>query len=91
MADIDKKIGDEQLSEVTGGECDADKYKKDLGSVYINPATGNYVYTDKTQAVGEYTPAEWNKLKANWSYTGDPELYLKTVNNTELKGLLNKA
>ena len=87
MAD-GKLMNDAELSAVTGGECDADKYKKDMGSVSENPLTQEITYIDKTGNVGKYTKAQWNQLKTNWAYTGNPDLYIKTVNVNELNQML---
>ncbi|MCR5356148.1 MAG: hypothetical protein K6E63_01955 [Lachnospiraceae bacterium] len=88
MTDNINKISDDQLATVTGGECDADKYKNDLGTVSQDPFTGEITYVDKTQAIGKFTKAQWDTLKQNWAYTGDPDLYIRTVNVAELNKML---
>ena len=85
-----KKLNEEELSQITGGDSKEEEKKKELamrGSLYID-GNGNYVFTDKHNGIGVFTPDQWNTLKHEWDYTGDPEWWMRTLDVNELKDKL---
>ncbi|MCR4908915.1 MAG: N-acetylmuramoyl-L-alanine amidase [Lachnospiraceae bacterium] len=53
-------------------------------------ANGNVTYTDTAGGQEVFTAGEWTKLLANWSYTEDPEYYLRTISAKDLRTILEK-
>ncbi|MCR5748110.1 MAG: N-acetylmuramoyl-L-alanine amidase [Lachnospiraceae bacterium] len=57
---------------------------------FAKDALGNVTYVDAGGNRATYTAAEWNRLLANWSYTGDAEYFLKQLPVGDLNRLLGK-
>ncbi len=51
---------------------------------------GSVHYQDSSGGTEIFTASEWKKLLANWSYTSDPEFFLKSVSAAELRAVLGK-
>ena len=66
----------------------SDPYKTKYG--FAKDALGNVTYADPAGNSMVFTAAEWNRLLANWSYTGDAEACLKQQSVDVLKVLLGK-
>lgn len=87
----DKKINDAELDLVSGGydeEEERRKKERSLHGTIVKDMFGNVTFTDKTGVTGSFTKDEWDKLRGNWAYTGNPEYYMETINVNELKGVL---
>ncbi len=92
--DNEKIINDSTLEEVNGGKSEGElereekrKNERKLHGFIAKDMAGNVTFTDKTGAVGTFTASEWNNLRKNWDYTGNPEYFMETINVSELKGL----
>ncbi len=91
----DKIIKDSELENISGGESDEarkereerEKKERALHGFISKDMFGNVTFTDKTGAVGTFTADEWNGLRKNWDYTGNPEYFMETINVGELKGM----
>ena len=91
MSEDNKKLNEEELAQVNGGydeEEEKRKKERSLHGTIVRDMFGNVTFTDKTGQVGTFTADEWNKLRANWAYTGNPEYFMETINVNELKGVL---
>ena len=93
MSDINNKINDEILENVSGGMSDEEKKRREeaekkLHGTIVKDAVGNVTFTDKTGVTGSFSASDWAKLSANWAYTGNPEYYMETINVNELNGVL---
>ena len=89
----DNKIKDEELEQINGGMSDEEyrrrqENEKKLHGRIVKDAFGNVTFTDKTGAVGSFTADQWNKLRTNWDYTGNPEYFMETINVGELQGMM---
>lgn len=94
MSDINQKLNEEMLDQVSGGADDDEKKRREeaekkLHGHIVKDALGNVTFTDKTGVTGSFTAAEWAKLSGNWAYTGNPEYFMETINVGELRGVLN--
>ncbi len=96
--DNEKIINENELDEVNGGKSqhelekeEKEKNERKLHGFIAKDAMGNVTFTDKTGAVGSFTASEWNSLRKNWEYTGNPEYYMETINVAELKKFENVA
>ena len=96
--DNEKILNDAELNDVNGGKSERElekeekeKNEKKLHGFIAKDALGNVTFTDKTGAVGTFTASEWNGLKKNWDYTGNPEYFMETINVAELKNFENVA
>ena len=96
--DNEKILNDAELNDVNGGKSERElekeekeKNEKKLHGFIAKDALGNVTFTDKTGAVGTFTADEWNGLKKNWDYTGNPEYFMETINVGELKNYENIA
>lgn len=95
MSDINNKLNEENLEQVSGGGTWNDDYKKEraageksLHGHIAKDALGNVTFTDKTGVTGTFSASDWAKLSANWAYTGNPEYFMETINVSELQGVL---
>ena len=85
-----KVLNEEELNQLAGGDSKEEERKKEIalrGSLYID-GNGNYVFTDKHNGTAVFTPDQWNGLKQEWAYTGDPEWWMRTLDVGELKNKL---
>ncbi len=57
---------------------------------FLVDGAGNVHYQDASGGAEIFSASEWRKLLANWSYTSDPEFFLKSVSATELRAVLGK-
>ena len=92
MSDKEKILNDEQMEEVSGGhhhhhDNEREKYEGQHGWITKDVA-GNVTFTDKTGSVGTFSASDWQKLCGQWAYTGNPEFYISTIDNSELRGVL---
>jgi bacteriocin-like protein len=94
MADIEKKLSEQELEQINGGWSEEEERRERerkeqamRGSLSID-AMGNRIFTDKSGNVGTFTAQEWNTLAQNWAYTGNPEWWMRTLDVNELKGML---
>ena len=71
------KLDDAKLEEVTGGA-------EAVGSYGFN-ADGSVKFTDKSGNVTTFSAQQWQTLKNNWQYTGNPEYYISTVPLADLQ------
>ena len=93
--DKDQILNEEALEDVSGGKKseeekereEREKKERALHGTIVKDMLGNVTFTDKTGAVGTFTANEWNDLRKNWDYTGNPEYFMETINVNELKGL----
>lgn len=92
--DENKILNEAELSDVAGGKSDEEKREEErrrkertLHGFISKDMLGNVTFTDKTGVVGSFTADEWNKLRKNWDYTGNPEYWMETINVSELKGM----
>ena len=92
--DKDMKMNEDALEEISGGKSEKEKEEEErrrkersLHGTIVKDMFGNVTFTDKTGAVGSFTADEWNGLRKNWDYTGNPEYFMETINVAELKGL----
>ena len=53
-------------------------------------AAGNILYTDSNGSTGTFTQAEWDRLLANWAYTGNPTYYIRQVPLADLNQMAGK-
>ena len=93
MSDMNNKINDEILENVSGGMSDEEKKRreeaeKSLHGTIVKDPLGNVTFTDKTGVTGSFSASDWAKLSANWAYTGNPEYFMETINVNELNGVL---
>ena len=93
MSDTNNRIKEEELEKISGGMTDEEKKQKEeaekkLHGKIVKDALGNVTFTDKTGVTGTFTAAEWMKLSTNWTYTGNPEYFMETVNYGELRAVL---
>lgn len=94
MADIEKKLTEQELEQISGGWSEEDERrererKEQAMRGYLTiDAMGNRTFTDKSGNVGTFTAQEWNALAQNWAYTGNPEWWMRTLDVNELKGML---
>ena len=58
------------------------------GSSFPKDAAGNIIYTDPEGNTGTFTPAQWNQLLGNWTYTGRANDYIRQQRVGELKQIL---
>ena len=87
----EKYLNEKELEKVAGGISKEEERKREIemrGNLTLD-AYGNYVFTDKHGGQGVFTPAQWNSLKQDWLYTGDPEWWMRTLDVGELKAKLN--
>jgi hypothetical protein len=90
----EKILDNEALEHVTGGDSDDDERKRraeaerKLHGHIAKDMFGNVTFTDKTGVTGTFTADEWNKLRKNWEYTGNPEYFMETINVSELRGVM---
>ncbi len=96
--DNEKIINENELEEIAGGKSEhelereeKEKNERKLHGFIAKDAMGNVTFTDKTGCVGSFTADEWNKLRKNWEYTGNPEYFMETINVAELKNFENVA
>ncbi len=54
-------------------------------------AAGNIIYTDPQGNKGTYTPAQWNQLLSNWTYTGKPEYFIRQQRVSDLDKMCGKS
>ena len=92
MSDKEKILNDEQMEEVSGGhhhhhDHEREKYEGQHGWI-TKDAAGNVTFTDKTGNVGTFSASDWQKLCGQWAYTGNPEFYISTIDNSELRVVL---
>ncbi len=95
--DNEKIINNSDLEEVSGGhhhhhhDDDEEERRKErsLHGFIQKDMLGNVTFTDKTGVTGTFTADEWNNLRKNWDYTGNPEYYMETINVNELKNFEN--
>ena len=87
-------LTESELDAISGGQSDEEKREEEkrrkersLHGFISKDMLGNVTFTDKTGAVGSFTADEWNKLRKNWDYTGNPEYWMETINVNELKGM----
>ena len=90
MIEDAKKVQDEQLGNISGGESDEERREREererkLHGHISKDMFGNVTFTDKTGMVGNFTADEWAKLRTNWEYTGAAEYWMETINVDELK------
>ena len=91
MIENGKKLNEEELAAVNGGYDEEEEKRKKEASLHGKIARdmfGNVTFTDKTGQIGTFTADQWNTLRKNWDYTGNPEYYMETINVNELKGVL---
>lgn len=90
----DRKLSENELEQVSGGWSEEDERKlreekeRSLHGKIVRDMFGNVTFTDKTGVTGTYTADQWNKLRSQWAYTGNPEYYMETINVSELNGVL---
>ncbi len=90
----DRKLSENELEQVSGGWSEEDERKlreereRSLHGKIVRDMFGNVTFTDKTGVTGTYTAEQWNKLRNQWAYTGNPEYYMETINVSELNGVL---
>ncbi|MBR4719741.1 MAG: hypothetical protein IKP31_05805 [Lachnospiraceae bacterium] len=92
MAENEKKLNDAELNEISGGWNEEEEKKKKERSLHgriVRDMFGNVTFTDKTGVTGTFTADEWNKLRSQWAYTGNPEYFMETINVGELQGVLS--
>jgi hypothetical protein len=96
--DNEKILKESDLQDVSGGKSEREKEREEhekaersLRGRIVKDMVGNVTFTDKTGAVGTFTADEWNNLRKNWDYTGNPEYFMETINVAELKGVENMA
>ena len=87
-----KILSEEELSQIAGGDRkEEEERRKEIemrGHLSID-AAGNYVFMDKHGTTGVFTPAQWDSLRQEWAYTGDPDWWMRTLDVGELQGKLN--
>lgn len=86
------KINDAELDAVSGGETEEEeknRKERSLHGTIEKDVFGNVKFTDKTGKWGTFSAADWEKLKTQWQFTGNPEYFMETINYDELKGVLN--
>lgn len=91
MADNAKKLNEAELDKISGGwdeEEEKRKKERSLHGTIVRDMLGNVTFTDKTGVTGTFTADEWTKLRGQWSYTGNPEYFMETIDVSELKGVL---
>lgn len=89
--DNEKKLSESELDQVSGGydeEEERRKRERSLHGKIVKDAFGNVTFTDKTGATGTFSADQWEKLKTQWAYTGNPEYFMETINVSELNGVL---
>ncbi len=96
MIENEKKIQDEELNGISGGESDEERRKREenerkLHGHISKDMFGNVTFTDKTGVTGNFTADEWAKLRKNWDYTGAPEYWMETINVSELQQKLQTS
>ena len=96
--DNENILKESDLQDVSGGKSEREKEREEhekaersLHGRIVKDMVGNVTFTDKTGAVGTFTADEWNNLRKNWDYTGNPEYFMETINVAELKGVENMA
>ncbi len=57
---------------------------------FLVDGIGSVHYQDASGGKEIFSASEWKKLLANWSYTSDPEFFLKSVSAAELRAVLGK-
>ena len=88
------KLNESELEQISGGWSEEDERKlkeekeRSLHGKIVRDMFGNITFTDKTGVTGTYTADQWNKLKGQWAYTGNPEYFMETINVSELNGVL---
>ena len=95
MIDNEKKISEQELEKVSGGETWDEKKKREheqqeqamRGSLTVD-AMGNRIFTDKHGNTGTFTAQQWNQLAQTWAYTGNPEWWMRTLDVGELQAKL---
>ena len=97
--DNEKIINEAELEEISGGHHhkseeekereEREKAERSLHGFISKDMMGNVTFTDKTGCVGTFTADEWNSLRKNWEYTGNPEYFMETINVAELKNFEN--
>lgn len=92
----EKMLSEAELEQVSGGHESEEERKKRkareeaaLHGKIVKDAFGNVTFTDKTGVTGTFSAAEWSKLTGQWAYTGNPEYFMETINNNELRGVLS--
>lgn len=87
-----KILNEEELSQIAGGDSKEDEERKrkelEMRGHLSFDAAGNYVFMDKHGTTGVFTPAQWDSLRKEWAYTGDPDWWMRTLDVGELQGKL---
>ena len=89
----EEKLNDAELEQISGGyDEDEERRRRErersLHGRIVKDAFGNVTFTDKTGVTGTFTADQWNKLRTQWDYTGNPEYFMETINVSELNGVL---
>ena len=74
----------------SSGAQTSTKSAASTGSSISKDASGNIVFKDQNGTTGTFTPSEWDRLLANWTYTGNAEYYIKQVPVGDLNAILGK-
>lgn len=91
IMDNGKKLNEAELDQISGGYDEEEERRKKERALHgriVKDAFGNVTFTDKTGVTGTFTADQWNKLRTQWDYTGNPEYFMETINVNELNGVL---